>query len=143
FAITKLYLGDTDPDGTPDPKNGWRSWGYDLDGQADTATTTHHCKPADGGELKFLANGNNGIDNSFGENFLPILLGISSTTPATVNQALAAGGPTLLITINQLGAGSSYNPLSALFGAGADLGSPPKLDGTDVWPFEQGSTASL
>jgi hypothetical protein len=143
FAITRLYLGDTDPNGTPDAKNGWRSWGYDLDGQGDTATTIHHCQPVGGVDPKRLANGNNGIDNSFGENILPILFGISSKTPAAVNAALAAGGPTLLITINQLGLGANYNPLSSIFIAGADLGSPPKLDGTDVWPFEQGSSVGL
>src|SRR5689334_6481949 len=33
FAITKLYLGDTKRDGTPDPTNGWKEYGYDLDGK--------------------------------------------------------------------------------------------------------------
>src|SRR5262245_56424278 len=31
FAITRLYLGDTDPDGTPDLDGGWMRYGYDLD----------------------------------------------------------------------------------------------------------------
>src|SRR5579871_1119177 len=45
FAISKLYLGDTDPDGTPDKANGWKHFGYDLDGKISTATSTDLCKP--------------------------------------------------------------------------------------------------
>jgi hypothetical protein len=47
------------------------------------------------------------------------------------------------MTINRLGTGSAYDPLASMFSAGADLGTTPKLDGTDVWPFMQGSTVSL
>src|SRR4051812_10309444 len=33
MAVTKLYMGNTDPDGTPDPVNGWKQYGFDLDGR--------------------------------------------------------------------------------------------------------------
>ncbi|KYG04816.1 hypothetical protein BE21_44670 [Sorangium cellulosum] len=36
--------------------------------------------------------------------------------------------------IEGLGEGSSYNPLTSEFYSGAALASPPKWDGTDVWP---------
>src|SRR5690349_19491062 len=45
MAISKLYLGDTDADGTPDKANGWKNFGYDLDGKISTATSTDLCKP--------------------------------------------------------------------------------------------------
>ena len=58
FAISQLFLGDTDPcvpsagqfqcTGAIDKTNGWMQFGYDLDGQTDTATTKNHCKPVDG-----------------------------------------------------------------------------------------------
>ena len=88
--------------------------GYDVDGQVDTATTTHHCQPASGGVAEAPHERNDGIDNSFGRNILPIMLGISSKTPND-DAALAAGGPTLLVTINRVGVGTSYDPLSMFF----------------------------
>ncbi len=44
-AIKKLYLGDTNRDGTANKVNGWKQYGYDLDGKASTATSTDLCKP--------------------------------------------------------------------------------------------------
>src|SRR5689334_17412348 len=47
MAISKLYLGDTKRDGSPDAVNGWKEYGYDLDGVISTATSTGLCKPRD------------------------------------------------------------------------------------------------
>src|SRR5262245_61313086 len=33
FAISRLLLGDVDRDGTPNVKDGWRQYGFDLDGK--------------------------------------------------------------------------------------------------------------
>ena len=88
-------------------------------------------------------HGDQGIENAFGHFIVPILLGVDGTLSADVNQALAGGAPTVLITVDQLGPGTSYDPLSASLSAGAELGSAPKLDGSDVWPFVPGSVVSL
>src|SRR4051812_31282184 len=34
FAVRKLYLGEADRDGTPNSMNGWKNYGYDLDGKS-------------------------------------------------------------------------------------------------------------
>src|SRR5262245_61357453 len=75
FAVKKLYLGDSDRDGTKNGTNGWRQYGFDLDGKQTTPSSTDVCKPASGGKPELVYNdGNNGIDNSFGEIILPIVL---------------------------------------------------------------------
>src|SRR5215207_5340629 len=43
FAIKKLYLGDTKRDGTADKVNGWKEYGFDIDGKISTATSTDLC----------------------------------------------------------------------------------------------------
>src|SRR5262245_23512873 len=86
FAISKLYLGDTDPDGTPDKANGWKHFGYDLDGKVSTATSTDLCKTRNGASpANVYPDGDDGIDNSFGKLILPIILGLSSTASQKVN----------------------------------------------------------
>src|SRR4051812_15081241 len=45
FALKKLYLGDTNPDGTPGKGISWKQYGYDLDGKISTAASKDLCKP--------------------------------------------------------------------------------------------------
>jgi len=148
FAVSELFLGDTDPctpaagmatcTGTPDTSGGWKNLGYDLDGQNDTATTVHHCKPACGAQRTTFQNGNNGIDNSFGKTILPIILGLSSSASTTINNDIKAGKFTIMFSIASLGTGSEYNPLTTTLYAGAALTAAPAFDGTDTWPYISG-----
>src|SRR4051794_26238460 len=48
FAVSKLYLGDVDRDGTADAPNGWKHFGFNLDGFISTKTSTNLCKPSSG-----------------------------------------------------------------------------------------------
>jgi len=135
MAIKKLYLGDTDPDGTPDKTNGWKYFGYDLDGKISTATSTDLCKPASGASPKNVyPDGNDGIDNSFGKLILPIILGISSGASASINSSITSGKFTIMLDMQKLGTGTDYNPLVTNLFAGGDLMGTPKFDGTDKWP---------
>ncbi len=135
FAVSKLYLGDTDPDGTPDKANGWKNYGYDLDGKISTATSTDLCKPADGASPKNVyPDGNNGTDNSFGKLILPIILGISTDASSKINESITGGKFTIMLDLEKLGAGADYNPPVTNLFAGGNLGSAPKFDGTDKWP---------
>jgi hypothetical protein len=95
------------------------------------------CKPRKGGNpSNVYPDGNGGIDNSFGHNVLPIFLAFSPEASAAVNASIDQGAGTILMDLQQLGAGPSYNPMvSQLFG-GADLGKAPAFDGTDVWPVD-------
>src|SRR5689334_23254118 len=73
FAIRKLYLGDTKRDGTPDPAAGWKDYGFNLDHLISTKDSKNLCKPLAGGAPSAVyPDGNDGIDNSFGKNILPI-----------------------------------------------------------------------
>jgi hypothetical protein len=135
FAISKLFLGDTDPDGTPDAQNGWKFYGYNLDGTDDTPTTPGLCKPVDNAPVKNVhVSGNNGINNSFGKNILPVILGLSANAPQTINDSITAGKFTIMLSLTDLGMSASYNPIVTQLFAGGDLGAAPKFDGTDMWP---------
>lgn len=135
FAISKLYLGDTDPDGTPDPNNGWKNYGYDLDGKISTATSTDLCQPVNNAPVKDVyPDGTNGLDNSFGKNILQIIIGLSSSAPQAVNDSIASGSFTIMLDMQQLGTKADYNPMVTQLYAGGNLGSTPKFDGTDMWP---------
>src|SRR5262245_58957524 len=47
FALRRLYLGETRRDGTPDPKNAWKLYGYDIDGLITPGHTKDTCRPVD------------------------------------------------------------------------------------------------
>jgi len=88
FAVSKLYLGDTDPDGTPDPKNGWARYGYNLDGLP--PGSPKRCKPPGGTSTMLQEEGPGGVQNSFGHNLLPGILGLSSSAETDTNAACTA-----------------------------------------------------
>jgi hypothetical protein len=143
FAVTHLYVGDTNRDGTPDPANAWKQYGFDLDGKISDQYSVDLCKPQSNAAPKTVyPDGYAGIDNSFGKNILPILLGLTADFSQKVNDSIAQGQGTLLIDIEQLGAGADYNPLLARLYQSADLGQPPHFDGTDHWPVAPESLVS-
>lgn len=135
FAISKLLIGDTDRDGTPNQANGWKQYGADLDGRASTAASTDLCKPAGGGAPKTAyPDGNGGIDNAFGKNILPILLGLQSDASTSINAFINAGHGTTLFALEKLGQGPSYAPLAARTYIARDRGAAPQWNGLDGWP---------
>jgi hypothetical protein len=135
FAIKKLYLGDTKPDGTSDATSGWKYYGYNLDGKISTKTSTDLCKPRNNTSTsQVYPDGNGGNDNSFGKNILPIITGLAPDAATQINDSFTQGKFTLMISLDQLGTGKQYNPLHASFYAGGALGTAPKWDGTDTWP---------
>jgi hypothetical protein len=141
FAISKIYLGDTDPDGTPDMVNGWKHFGYDIDGKISTAASTDLCKTQlMAAAANIYPDGDEGTDNGWGKNVLPIILGIASDASTKINDSIAAGKWTIMFTIGQLGSGTDYNPLSGHVDKGDNLGMSAKFDGTDVWPLVNGAT---
>jgi hypothetical protein len=138
MAISKLYLGDTNRDGTPNKVNGWKQYGYDLDGKISTTASTDLCKPRNNAPPKNVyPDGDKGIDNSFGKNILGIILGIAADAPTKVNQGIADGKFTIMLDMQKLGTGTDYNPILTRLYGGADLGTAPKWDGTDKWPVIQ------
>jgi hypothetical protein len=135
LAVTKFYYGDTNFDGTANKVNGWRQYGFNVDGKVSTDTSTDLCKPLNNASPKSVyPDGNNGIDNAFGKNVLPIFLGITSDFSGQANQAIAAGDYTLILDLEGLGATANQASLVSKIYTGAELGAPPKLDGNDCWP---------
>jgi len=136
MAMSQLFLGDTTRDGTPDPTGGWKAYGYDLDGRASTKTSVGLCKPRAGGSpAAVYPDGDEGRDNSFGKNILPVILGLSSDISDQANQAIADGEFTIMLDMSTLGTAADCNKLATKLYGGANLGAPPKWDGTDMWPL--------
>jgi hypothetical protein len=134
YAVSKLYLGGSRKDGTPDP-NAWKDIGYNLDKKISTAESTDLCRPAAGGaKQQVYPDGNDGIDNAFGKILLPVILSLAPDAETSINDSLGEGSFTVILNHTNLGDGANYlNLLSKLY-AGQDLGNPPANDGTDVWP---------
>jgi hypothetical protein len=135
IAIKKLYLGDTNRDGTANKVNGWKQYGYDLDGKASTATSTDLCKPRNNTAPKSLyPDGNKGIDNSFGKNILTIITSLAADASTKVNEGIGEGKFTIMLSMEKLGDGKDYSGLLTKLYGGSELGSAPKFDGSDMWP---------
>jgi hypothetical protein len=152
IAVDQLFLGDTDPNTGQLDSNAWRHIGYNLDGLISTKYGTNHCKPVEGATPSSVkTDGDNGIDNSFGENLVPILGSLTFNPSATVSQSLQDGSFTLLFRLDKL-EDPAFAPDQTSIAAGYYDGapfdalvycpsnpslpncSPPKFDGTDQWP---------
>jgi hypothetical protein len=143
FAFSKVYFGDTDRNGTPDAPFGWKQYGYDIDGKITTDTFVDLCQPLFNASPHLVfPDGDGGIDNSFGRNILPILLGVQSNFTLVVNTGILQGKQTFMLDLEDLGSGSSYNPLLSRLYPGANLGATPHFDGTDAWPARRSPSAS-
>jgi IPT/TIG domain/Collagen triple helix repeat (20 copies) len=128
FALTKLAFGEGS-------SGQWKKVGFNIDGLVSTATSTDVCAPNSGATPSVpYPDGDNGIDNSFGKNLLPLLLSLEPTFVSDVNANVQAGAFSALLEMTCLPpTGDSPSFLTKLFGATA-LGATPKLDGTDRWP---------
>jgi hypothetical protein len=143
FTISKLFLGDTNRDGTSNKVSGWKQYGFNIDGKISTNLSMDHCKPRKGGSPNSVyPDGDQGIDNSFGKNILPIFLAGDPSFSTAVNDSIAQGNGTILMDLQKLGDGQSYNPMTSQLFGGADLGKPPAFDGTDVWLADPDTVAS-
>jgi hypothetical protein len=139
IAFSKIFLGDTDRQGNKSA-SAWKAFGFDIDGKISTEASTDLCKPHAGGKKSSVyPDGNNGIDNGFGKNMVPILTGISADFSGESQQAIATGQFTLLVDLGGLGTAADYNPLVSRVYRGGELGAPPKFDGTDAWPVRSDS----
>ncbi|MGH7329828.1 MAG: hypothetical protein ACREJX_15890, partial [Polyangiaceae bacterium] len=141
FAIEALLLGDVPRGSSAQSPTAWKDFGYNLDGKVSTPTSTDLCTPAAGAQKSLVyADGTNGIDNSFGENILPIFLNTVGADFAVQNNAAITNGQ-LTIEIDTKGlSGDPDQTNSGLTGylnpAGSfDQGGPaPTFTTSDNWP---------
>src|SRR5262249_17910400 len=135
----KLFLGDTNPDGSPNVVNGWRQYGFNIDGVVSDPSSTGLCQPYAGAlKDKVYQDGNAGIDNSFGENILPALLAINPHLSQQVSAGIQSGQFTLLFKLDGLGPSADYDPIATKLYEAAPLGGFAAFDGTDCWPVQPG-----
>jgi hypothetical protein len=136
-ALNKLLLGDTDENGNADP-NYWRKLGFNLDGLISTKNGTNHCKGQEGSTKSSIqTDGENGIDNSFGSNLMPIIGSLTSNASQSISDSLMNGDFTIMLKLDKLEDPASKPDQTAIAAAlygGAKLTTPPKWDGTDSWP---------
>ncbi len=78
-------------------------------------------------------DGNGGIDNSFGKNILPTLLGVDPTFVSDVDDGLADGAFTDLLDLGCLPPTGDATTLASRLFAGSPFGAMPHWDGTDAW----------
>lgn len=143
LAATKIYYGNTDFNDAADSVNGWKQFGFNLDGKVSTASSVDLCQPVNNAPPKNVyPDGNGGIDNSFGKNILPIFLGIASDFSTKANQAITDGKYTLIFDLEGLGAGANQASLASKMYTGTTLGMPPKFDGSDCWPVTPAGLAN-
>jgi hypothetical protein len=112
LTVDKFYLGDESFEDMPDPTNGWRQFGYDLDGLTTVDDFTEHCQPVVAGDPEMrLIDGDGGIDNSFGHNMLPILLNNTPSFTVQLNDAIYNGESTVMFKFDELGPGADQDPV--------------------------------
>ena len=128
LALTKLDFGDGN--------NGqWKKVGFDIDGLTSTGASVDLCQPNSGGAPgAAYPDGDSGIDNSFGKNFLPQLLAIYPDWVMDVNGGLQSGDFNLLMKMYCLPPAGDVPTLTTKLFGGTALGKAPKYDGTDPWP---------
>jgi hypothetical protein len=148
YAIRKLYLGNYDRNGQKDTTSGWTNFGYNLDGLVTTRTSTDVCTLAQGAGKDVQVDGVAGIDNSFGENILPIVTSFNDVD-LTVNNTITAGHFTVMAYVTGLDDTSTTQTATGLSGyllPGADYasindGGAPAFDMTTNWPVAPGTLA--
>jgi len=92
-----VYLGLYHRDGSQDTDGtAWEKFGYNLDNLVTTRASTDVCTLAMGAGKDYQADGQNGIDNSFGENILPVIHSTAGDVETTLNTTISKGHFTLM-----------------------------------------------
>jgi hypothetical protein len=139
-----IFLGDTDRSGTPSP-GAWANYGRNIDGKLTSAASTDVCTLASGAPTSIQIDGAGGIDNSFGENILPIVITTAGSDASTkINQSIQGGSFTIMEYVvgfdNTSGSTASSTGLTGVLLAGGDYateheGGAPTWDMNTHWPI--------
>jgi hypothetical protein len=138
LAFSLLRYGDTDRTGVTSV-TAWGTYGLNLDGKLTTASSTDVCTLAPGAAKSYQTDGPGGVDNSFGENIMPILQTLIANVSLLWNGNLLAGDATPIVSIPQLGSGASYSPLPAFAYRAAPTTAPLAWNGMDVRNTDMGT----
>ncbi len=128
LAVTKLTFGEGN-------SGQWKKFGFNLDNLVSTTASTDLCKPNSNAlTVVPYPDGDDGIDNSFGKNLLPLILSLYPTLVADSNAGIQKGIFTVLLKMDCLPPTGDVTGMTTRLFAGTALGSTPKFDGTDKWP---------
>jgi hypothetical protein len=134
LAFSQLFVGETDRNFVPDPQ-AWKQYGYNLDGIISTKTGSNHCQPVQGAiKSSVQTDGNDGIDNSFGANLIPIIGALADSPSTQVTQSIQQGDFTVLLRMTNYNVGQDDSAIDAAIYGGAPRGAPPLWNGSDPWP---------
>jgi hypothetical protein len=138
---TLVYAVDSWSLGEEANQTAWKANGFDIDCAATTLPYAG-CTPTSSNATSHLVDGPGGIDNSFGENVMPVLGSLLTDSSTTVSNSATMGGTTMLIAIEGLPSplASTSSMKASLYGA-APLGALPKFDGSDVWPVDDATVS--
>lgn len=133
LSVSELYFGEGN-------SGEWKKFGWNLDDKVSTGLSKDLCQPAEMGTANTAyPDGEDGIDNSFGKNLLPTILSLYPTWVSDINAGIDNGRFTAIVRMMCVTEPEGDVPsfTTKLLG-GTTLGTPPKFDGTDVWPIEPG-----
>lgn len=127
LALTKIDFG-------PGNSGQWKKVGLNIDGLTSTGSSTDVCTPNENG-LPFTAypDGDNGIDNSFSKNLVPIILSLRPTWQDDLNDDLEAGEFNALMKMYCLPDTGDVSGMTTKVFGGGNLDHVPAFDGTDAW----------
>ena len=109
--------------------------GFNVDGLVSTAVSADVCQTNSGGSAATAyPDGNNGIDNSFGRNVLPLILSLYPSWVTDINVGLQNGSFNMLLKSYCLPPTGDVPVLTTKLFEGTALGAIPQFDGTDMWP---------
>jgi hypothetical protein len=140
LGVTNRTTGQLDPDG-------WRAYGFDLDGRDTTADDSianrGTCTRRPGALTRFLQDGDGGIDDNFGQHVMPAVRSFKSDVESFLDDAIAAGKFTLLLRLDGVSAANDPHVPGALYLASAFAGgaSRPTFTEADHWPIDPTSLA--
>ncbi|MBI4952505.1 MAG: hypothetical protein HY908_10770 [Myxococcales bacterium] len=138
FAVNEFWFGDTDWNGTSS-SSAWQLFGRDVDGVTTQNDLTGHCQLYAGTPAAAANDAPGGIDNSWGRNLVPIMVGLNPAFGATINGSVGAGEFTLLVRLQGLGAAATQASVPGLAYGGGTLGHAATFDGQDCWPVNDGT----
>jgi hypothetical protein len=139
YALHTLYLGDQSTAGVQSA-TAWQDFGYNLDGKDTTASSTDVCTLYAGAAKAAQVDGPNGVDNSFGENIVPILITVAGEGAATtINTSIDGGSFTVLFVVKGWDDSDKTQTATGLTGvllAGSKFTGTPTFTTADHWPID-------
>jgi hypothetical protein len=138
FALQTLHLGEADRSGIVS-NTAWKAYGFNLDNLVTDKTSTNVCTLYNGAPKTNQTDGNNGIDNAWGETLVPILQAATSDeTPSQTESGYVDQG---LWTVQLQITGLSNDTTQSATGLGAQIfasgqydNGTPSFDSSTDWP---------